>query len=706
MLKLAFVVHNHQPVGNFDFVIEDTYNNAYLPFLETLRRFPSIKITIHYTGILLDWFSLHHPEFIDTLKEMVASGQLEIMGGGYFEPILPILPERDRLGQLELSNSFIKKHFGAAPRGVWLAERVWEPQLAKTLGASGAEYVLLDDSHFKEAGLSEEELFGYYITEEEGIPLKILPGNKELRYLIPFDAPDKAIDCLRGMHSINTAKANCLVFTGDDGEKFGAWPGTFNTVYNEGWLESFFSLIESNSDWLSTVTCSEAIDEFSAIGNMYLPTASYSEMMEWVLPADLHNTFINAQKKVASDGSLSDVLQFMKGGFWRNFLRKYPESNNMHKKMLEVSNMVEATKASMPKKVFAEALQELYQGQCNCSYWHGVFGGLYLPHLRMSVYEHLLKAERLVSPFISGGLFSYREEDFLFNGDRALILKNEKVCAYINLSKGGSLFEFDHKPKAVNFLGVLSRRPEYYHEKIKELAVSSGADSAKAINEIVHLKEEGLEHRIHYDSYNRASFIEHFFEASQTPEQFRDGKLVEKGDFLSAPYVCVSRKKGDKISSRLSRDGVVMSNAMHIDKVFRLHNDGSSLHVDYRLSNHGDSAIKCNFGVEFCVNPLHQDPDSTYIMLGEQRYALKDTGSCEHVREAVLQVEGLGVSINISADQKALAWCVPIDTVSQAESGMERNYQGTSFLLVWPIDLMPGCAWEVKLEKSILDISE
>jgi len=705
MVKLAFVVHNHQPVGNFDFVIEDTYNNAYRPFLETLRRFPSIKITIHFTGILLDWFSLHHPEFIVFIKDMVDSGQLEIMGGGYFEPILPILPERDRLGQLELSNRFIKEHFGAAPRGVWLAERVWEPQLAKTIGISGAEYVLLDDSHFKEAGLSDKELFGYYITEEGGIPLKILPGNKELRYLIPFDAPDKAIDCLKNMHSINSEEANCLVFTGDDGEKFGAWPGTYNTVYNEGWLESFFSLIEKNADWLSTVTCSEAVDEFSAIGNMYLPTASYSEMMEWVLPAELHNTFIDAQKKVASNDSLSDVLQFMKGGFWRNFLRKYPESNNMHKKMLEVSNIVQAAGANMPEDVFAEARRELYQGQCNCSYWHGIFGGLYLPHLRMSVYEHLLKAERIASPFIPERLFSFREEDFLFNGDRALVIKNEKIGVYINLSKGGSLFEFDYKPKAVNFLGVLSRRPEYYHEKIKELAVSSGTDSAKTINEIVHLKEEGLERRIHYDNYNRASFIEHFFDNSQTPEAFRDGKLAEKGDFVKAPYVCVSGQEGNTISSYLSREGLVMSNSLRVDKALHLYKNGSSLHADYRLLNRSDSTITCNFGVEFCVNPLHQDPDSTYIMLGEQRYALSDTGSCERVREAVLHVEGLGVSINISADREALVWCVPIDTVSQAESGMERNYQGTSFLIVWPIDLMPGCDWKVKLEKSVLDIS-
>src|SRR5260370_24127362 len=39
------------------------------------------------------------------------------------------------------------------------------------------------------------------------------------------------------------------------------------------------------------------------------------------------------------------------------------------------------------------ARQELYRAQCNCPWWHGAFGGLYLPHLRNAAYQHLIAAD-------------------------------------------------------------------------------------------------------------------------------------------------------------------------------------------------------------------------------------------------------------------------------------------------------------------------
>jgi len=696
MLNLVFIVHNHQPVGNFDFVIEDAYNSAYLPFLKTMRRFPSVKITIHFTGILIDWFTKSHPEFIELIKEMVSDGQLEIMGGGYFEPILSVLPERDRSGQLELMSKVVKEKFGSSPRGVWLAERVWEAQLAKTIGLSGAEYVLLDDSHFKSAGLSDDDLFGYYITEDEGVPLKILPGNKKLRYLIPFDRPESSIDYLRHINSKNPY-SDSLVFCGDDGEKFGVWPGTHNTVYRDGWLERFFGLLEENGDWLQTATCSTVIDNHNALGNLYLPTASYAEMMEWVLPVETQRSFHSLQQ--TAGGQFPEVLGFMKGGFWRNFFTKYPESNNMHKKMLEVSQMLEAVKEKMPKKVFKEASGELYEGQCNCSYWHGIFGGLYLPHLRMAIYSHLIKAEKLVDKFSDS--FYFKESDFLIDGSKALVIKNKRVGIYINVSRGGSVFELDSKTKEINFLGIISRRPELYHDKIKDMDASSNGGQVQTIHEITRLKEDGLGAFLNYDSYRRGSFIEHFFHDGQTPTLFRDGKLEEKGDFVQSPYTCTVKKRSKKISALLSRDGNVSNQPLRLNKSMHVEKDGNGLEADYTLLNTGDTDIHCNFAVEFCVNPLYQNPDTTYIKLNDKRYGLRDTGSDENVYRTEINIDDIETVIAISSDQEAAVWRSPIETISQAESGIERNYQGTSFLLIWPIHLPPGQGWKVKLKKII-----
>ena len=87
----------------------------------------------------------------------------------------------------------------------------------------------------------------------------------------------------------------------------------------------------------------------------------------------------------------------MGGGFWRNFKVKYPESNQMYSRMMYVSELFQRALAQGCNQQALDTAQDhLYQGQCNCSYWHGAFGGIYLPHLRNAVYQHLLAAETLL----------------------------------------------------------------------------------------------------------------------------------------------------------------------------------------------------------------------------------------------------------------------------------------------------------------------
>ena len=186
MPYFVFCIHNHQPVGNFEEVIEENYRRSYLPFLSALSRHPRVKLSLHTTGFLLDWMIKNHPEYVEMLRSMVDAGQVEIMGGGYYEPILSVIPERDRVRQITLFSDRIEKVFRTRPRGIWLAERVWEPTLPTTIKNAGLEYLVVDDYHVIKSGLTREELGGYYITEDLGNVIKIFPGSEALRYLIPF----------------------------------------------------------------------------------------------------------------------------------------------------------------------------------------------------------------------------------------------------------------------------------------------------------------------------------------------------------------------------------------------------------------------------------------------------------------------------------------------------------------------------------------
>ncbi|HEX9970598.1 MAG TPA: hypothetical protein VGD14_00870, partial [bacterium] len=97
-IKFAIGIHNHQPIGNFDFVFEDAYRKAYIPFIDVLEKHPKIKIALHYTGVLFEWLLNRDQNFGPRLRKLVASGQLEMMSGGYYEPILVNIPDEDKLG--------------------------------------------------------------------------------------------------------------------------------------------------------------------------------------------------------------------------------------------------------------------------------------------------------------------------------------------------------------------------------------------------------------------------------------------------------------------------------------------------------------------------------------------------------------------------------------------------------------------------------
>jgi alpha-amylase len=288
-IALALIVHNHQPVGNFGWVIEDVYDKAYEPLIGALERHPQIRLALHYTGPLLEWMAAERPDSIARLRALVERDQVEILGGGMYEPILVALPERDRAAQLERMRDEVERRFGPAPSGAWLAERVWEPSLPFDLATAGYAYTVLDDNHLRGAFVPEDAMWGTYTTDDQGRMLTIFGTEKGLRYRIPWKPVADLIDYLRDNA---TEEGDRVGIMGDDGEKFGAWPGTYELCWSrEQWVERCFAALEENTDWLTTVTPAAWMAEHPAIGRVYVPTSSYVEMTEWALPANEQPVF-------------------------------------------------------------------------------------------------------------------------------------------------------------------------------------------------------------------------------------------------------------------------------------------------------------------------------------------------------------------------------------------------------------------------------
>ncbi len=726
-VQFIFAVHNHQPVGNFDFVAEEAYRKAYLPFLSVLERHPKIRITLHYTGILYRFFEQRHPEFIHSLKTLVSQGRVEILSGGFYEPILAVLPDEDKVGQIRALSQYVLSNLGYDPKGMWLAERVWEPHLPKYISEAGIGHVVVDDFHFKMAGLRDDELDGYYLTEEQDGVVSIFPGSEKLRYLIPFHRPEETIELLRGLRS---TERNRLAVMADDGEKFGVWPETHHSVYEEGWLEKFFSLIEENEAWLETTTFSGYIAKEPGRGRVYLPTASYMEMGEWALPTRAMKEYDEALSRAKNSPDFGMLRPFIKGGFWRNFLAKYPESNHMHKRMLMASAKVQAARAKLGAQGVkndpraSEMLDHLYQSQCNDSYWHGVFGGLYLPHLRSAVYEHIIRAEYLADTLlkqghgargrgknaglrgagaaIESGWIEIELGDYDRDGREEAMINSELLNIFIDPADGGRMAELDWKPRSFNLMNTLTRRQEAYHEKVLTAGKDSG--DAKTIHERVAVKEEGLQYHLQYDWYNRGSLLDHFLDSGVDLAGFMKSEYYEAGDFVLGAYGLKPSRKPGKASVSLERDGSVKGLPVRVKKEINAKTGTPEVGFLYEIANMSGEELNASFGCEFNFSLLAGDAHDRYYEIPghtlEKRH-LASSGETNNVSLISLVDEWLRLRLTISFSQPAILWRAPVETVSQSEAGFERVYQSSMVMPLWRISLPAGRSWKAELRIRI-----
>ncbi len=686
-INIAFAVHNHQPIGNFEKVFEDSYERAYHPFLSVFERYPGLRLSQHFTGPLLEWLVRRRPEFIERMKVLVGRGQLELLTGAYYEPVLAIIPEPDRLGQIRKLTDYIERTFAFSPRGMWLAERVWEQQLVESLVKAGIEYVMVDDTHFRHAGLQDDQLLGYYMTEEQGTALKVLPIDKMLRYTVPFRPIEETLRYLQRMASEEGSR---VLVHADDGEKFGIWPKTFKHVYEDGWLDAFCRLLQDNRTWINSVHLGTVVDALPPQGRIYLPTASYSEMMKWALNPTAFTKLERFEQNLKDSKADEDNMMFVRGGFWRNFLAKYPEANHMHKKMIRVARRARdlATRRTLDPEIF----DHIWAGQCNDAYWHGVFGGLYLPNLRYPVYQNLIAAESKLDQAESLPPIRIEETDFDCDGRTELIVESNLCNFYFTPLIGAHLIEFDYKPVRFNLLDILSRREEGYHRRLLE-----SADRPKeppTVHDGDLAKEGGLAQYLNVDWYRRASLIDHFIGEGTTLESFARCKYLELGDFVNQPYATKITQNASQMEIQFVREGALWfgrePHPVILQKTVRYVAGLPELVVEYLLTNNASTAIDVWFAVEFNVGLLAgRAHDRFYVIEGRQLddAHLASTGEERNVRSWSLVDQWLGIEVAFSLRQPATLWRFPIETVSLSEGGFERVYQSSVVLPSWKLRL-------------------
>ncbi len=718
-IHLGLLLHNHQPVGNFPWVFQQVYAESYLPMIEALERHPEVRLSLHYTGSLLDWIEEAHPEFLERIAVLARRNQIEIVSGGYYEPILPSIPDNDKVAQIRRLTARIEQDFGTQASGMWLAERVWEPGLPRLLHEAAIEWTILDDVHFKNVGLEDHDLYGYYATEDQSSILKVFATSKGLRYTIPWRPVSETIEQLR---SLATRDGKRIVAMGDDGEKFGSWPETgpycWGSDGHSGWIDEFFTALELNSDWLRTIPLGEYARNYPALGRIYLPTSSYIEMTEWALPPRKSYIFGKLLHRL-EDERREDILQFMRGGFWRNFLVRYHEINNQHKKMLRVHDALYKSSAT-PET----GLVQLWKAQANDTYWHGLFGGIYMGHIRSAIYHHLIKAENAADQAQSGtGHWQrYTFTDFDRDSQDELIVESDQQNLYIDPQRGGTLFEWDMRRSMHNMLSVMTRHEESYHQTLRqheqerrqrEVAYKATNASNQDHNQpasphtAVRTKEPNLDQLLVIDSYRRYSLIDHFFAPSVNLESFAQVRYEEQGNFIELPYDTQVKQDTNGITITMTRLGQVKRAGalgplpVRLTKTLFMPVGAEKLVVNYTMHNHGQTRLQTRFASEWNIHLLGGGGnDQAYYRIPGQELAnshFDSTGEVSQVQNFHIGNTWIQQDMGFSLSIPTTLWRFSIDTVTGSEAGFERNHQGSCLTLLWPVLLEADQTWSVEI---------
>ncbi len=635
-MNLIIAAHCHQPLGNLTEVANDACDRAYLPFLRVLANHPDLKINLHYSGSLLEWLDGNRPDVLEAL--ITSANQIEWIGGAFYDPILPMIPARDALAHISRLTEYLRDRFDHAPRGIWLAERVWDPSLPSLLREAGMEYTLLDDFAFLLAGYPPDRVTDSFITDHLGNTLTIFPIAQDLRNAVPGMDPEEVLALLRYRHDHDP---NALAVIADDGEKFGLWPQSSERVYEPGnWLEAFLTLVEE-ADWLHMTTFEQYLDDQPARRQVAIPPASYREMSEWSLPPDTALRTIGPGSEDDLSPDWAHTEAFIRGGWWPNFLIEYPEAAVLYRKMLRVSAHVAANKGA------TEAHTELLRAQGNDPYWHGFFGGLYFPHLRAAANRHLITAQTLIDgTHHRGRAWTYaRPLDWDADGREEIDVELPDQAFVVDPAGGGSLLYYDDKPSRWSISDVVARRFEPYHMELPETQI--------------------------YDRHPRRWLIDHIVPSTTTAEAF--GGLSYE-DLMPLPNTEYS------IEEMTEGRGSIQIELSAIDGKIRktIEAENRTLQIDYHISDLPEG----RFGPEF--------PVAVWEGAGEIR---ADGGPWQSVEQSLslsghrfrLRHNGIKTYVLVALRQPGSMFCTPIRTVVRGDDGFTSILQGVVLFPHWSI---------------------
>lgn len=632
--------YQSQHLGFSESERDGAYDHIYKPLLKTLYSYSSIRFSLYFAGIIYEWLDRHHSEFVDVLSEMTRRRQVELIGGGFYEPVFPLIPKADRLGQIERLTAYIRKQFGRRPRGGWIPAGIWDQRIASSLSNGGIEYIFLDA---RATGLPSSRDHDPFLTEDQGKVLSVFPIADQIREMFFLAEPDAIIEEIARTTRSSTERPVLTVFF----EMPGSGP---NQEPAAEWLARMFDAFVRNSDWIHLDVPARVHKNSPLIDRFSVPTTRYSDLTDW-------------QPGIPGKKNHQGTERWT----YRSILDYYPEAARLYAKMQYTQVLVNQVRGDKYRKMTAR--EELWKGQSHYAYWHNPAGGVYRSELRKATYAALLEAEKSTR---EKGIFipSLLRLDFDLDGKPEVLYQGNEINAYVHLY-GAYIFELDYLAHNWNYLDTITRRPESFHD-----------DQAR---------EAG------YDRWPRSAFVDHLFKTRPEQGDFARGKTDLLCDISRLPYTVETL---DKEHDRVVLLGVcdIGLATLEIRKQYRFNKN--RIELNYELANEGMEPVRAVLGTEVNLSFYSIDPGNLRVVVrqGRQRQEFSpERINIEGVSDVQFADLHGNTNVVLNPSGRPDMWSFPVYAQALLSGGRAWLYQSNSTVFLWPVDLEPGQKAEVSV---------
>lgn len=422
-LQLQLVLVHGMAIGTGQADMERAVRRCQRPLIEALERHSNVPCALHLTGHVLEWLDAHEEGLVDRLFALCSAGSVEMIGGGFYAPILSLLPWRDAIGQLDMMAGYLDRHTGRRPEGAWLERRVWEPRLAEVLADGGARYTFLEEHQLLAAG-ARTPLRGPLVTEHIGRPLALLPIDAELSALATGGQLGELMRAVRSRAAV-------------------ARPGDCYTV-----------VVALQEDW-------QAQGDPGGIAGLFAALEELTDVLDVVLPRAVLGRRDPPPPRIyvpSSAGSLAGP------GLWQRWLDRHGTADRLHKRMVDVSRRFAALERVVRNQGWRAMSQLsrprrwLYRGQTAEAYAAGEGGGLMRPEIRAAAWRNLIDAERVADGLVRGdaAFLEVALRDLYADLGTAVLLRNQQLRAVLRPDHGGVIAELEHVATGTALTDVLA----------------------------------------------------------------------------------------------------------------------------------------------------------------------------------------------------------------------------------------------------------